>query len=358
VLIIWLLALVYAFLFRLEHDVGHVLSLPKPDTHIHVYVSLTTMPGRISSLKSVLDTLLNQTYPVTTIFIALPWYCVKDAREYVIPDFITDLYPRVQILRSNVDYGPATKVVTVVQKFKEWKMDDELVVVLDDDQLYPYRMVEQYVEWSQKLPDSVFTLRGHKMRDDFNWWDMATKGIVHSYEAYKKICVDIVTGVGSYVVRPRFFTDELWEGLYEQQNGRSNGKLRDDIRTADDIWISGQLAKNDVRRWVLPGRTTPVTPTTDMKEFIEGMIIRPWITRRAEPGNHMHLLGGGLVNHNVDLLQYFRDYWSCYGKMHTVVPCAQLQFEKYPQLGRCMCLNHDGNIQLGESAWEKYYGRT
>lgn len=36
-------------------------------------------------------------------------------------------------------------------------------------------------------------------------------------------CIDIMTAVGSYMVRPRFYTAELWEGLYV--HGRDTEKV-------------------------------------------------------------------------------------------------------------------------------------
>ena len=71
----------------------------------------------------------------------------RESKFYDIPDFLQkdgEFGGRVRILRSFADYGPATKFVPVIQELKQHSMENVRVIVLDDDQEYPYEMVEAY----------------------------------------------------------------------------------------------------------------------------------------------------------------------------------------------------------------------
>ena len=53
--------------------------------------------------------------------------------------------------------GPATKILPTLNLFKDEA--DKLIIVLDDDQIYPKGMVENYVKNSKDLPDAAMTPR-------------------------------------------------------------------------------------------------------------------------------------------------------------------------------------------------------
>ena len=63
-----------------------------------------------------------------------------------------------------------------------------------------------------------------------DWHKIAFGNIIHTYELAELTCVDVITAVGSYMVRPRFFTPELWEALYiHESHSPSSSRLRGKI---------------------------------------------------------------------------------------------------------------------------------
>ena len=76
-------------------------------------VSLSTLPGRISYLKDQLRFLYQQTRRPDAIYVVVPYTSLRGKGAYEIP---SDLYEeadagRVVILRTQVDWGPATKLI-------------------------------------------------------------------------------------------------------------------------------------------------------------------------------------------------------------------------------------------------------
>jgi hypothetical protein len=91
-------------------------SLPVPPTPSSVVVSLTTIPSRVDQTRDTLLSLLQQTRPPDAILLALPTVSDREGgKPYVIPRWLLDLRPVVQILDTPHDYGPATKLIPAVQ---------------------------------------------------------------------------------------------------------------------------------------------------------------------------------------------------------------------------------------------------
>ncbi|KAK9857172.1 hypothetical protein WJX84_009066 [Apatococcus fuscideae] len=260
------------------------------------------------------------------VYVALPWWSTRESKFYDIPDFLKDggeYGSRVRLLRSLSDYGPATKFVPIIQELKQQKMENARVIIVDDDQEYPWEMVAAYDKWSQALPDSALTMRGHKMLDKpIDWGKIAFGNIIHTFELPELTCVDIITAVGSYMIRPRFFTAELWEALYiHETHGDASTRLRG-ARDADDIWISGMLARNGVPRNAIPGRNKAWTPQQPQEEYFTGMTIHPWEPAMASQSG-TPALGGGSDGDNSQLIQAFWDKWSCFGNLMTLPKCPK-----------------------------------
>jgi hypothetical protein len=115
----------------------------------NLYVSLTTIPSRLSSIWKTIDSLLAQTVKPTQIVVNIPrQYTLRFLRETVNEDLIqllVDKYstnPTVVIHRTDRDNGPGTKLIG----FLIWKQsqdsqspvhdDNSFVVLTDDDVIY------------------------------------------------------------------------------------------------------------------------------------------------------------------------------------------------------------------------------
>src|SRR5438034_10910953 len=109
-----------------------------------VIVSLSTVPDRINNLRPTIRSLLKQTRPPDEIVLAIPEFSVRERRPYVVPKHISRL-PRVRILRCREDWGPATKFIGAIQDELAAGRQNTLIMVLDDDRIYPRDALETYL---------------------------------------------------------------------------------------------------------------------------------------------------------------------------------------------------------------------
>src|SRR5207248_9130809 len=115
----------------------------KPDCR-HVIASLSTVPDRINNLRPTIRSLLRQTRPLDEIVLAIPQFSIREQRPYLVPDYISRL-ARVRILPCGKDWGPATKFIPVVQEERTAGRQNTLIMVVDDDRLYPSNALESYL---------------------------------------------------------------------------------------------------------------------------------------------------------------------------------------------------------------------
>jgi len=78
-----------------------------------VIALLSTLPGRITNLRPTIRSLLRQTRPPDEIILAVPEFSIREERPYIVPEYLLRL-PRIRILRSRRDWGPATKFIPIV----------------------------------------------------------------------------------------------------------------------------------------------------------------------------------------------------------------------------------------------------
>lgn len=239
----WDLVRDYSFYFRrkrrrqqtfIRQLLGNSNSLPER----RIIVSLSSMPDRIGRLQPTLNSLLNQARPPDEIVLALPKSSIRQQREYKIPGYLLQI-PRVRVLRCEKDWGPATKFIATVQDELTAGRTDTLIMVVDDDRIYPRDSIELYLHYHEQLPDAALCFRGGPMPRSLNWRDCDIEYGV-DLQAPKQTAV--ITGCGSYLIQPRFFDESLW-----------------DYSTApagafymDDMWISGCLERRGVSRYIIP----------------------------------------------------------------------------------------------------------
>src|SRR5206468_12553760 len=115
-----------------------------------VIVSLSTVPDRIGNLGPTIRSLLKQTRPPDEIVLAMPEFSVREQRPYVVPKYIS-LLPRVRVLRCAEEWGPATKCIGAIQDELAAGRENTLIMVVDDDRLYPRDALETYLYYSGQL---------------------------------------------------------------------------------------------------------------------------------------------------------------------------------------------------------------
>src|SRR5437867_5155771 len=203
-----------------------------------IIASLSTVPERIGNLGPTVRSLLRQTRPPDEIVLAIPEFSVREQRSYEVPEYVSRL-PRVRILYCRRDWGPATKFIPIVREELAAGRGDTLIMVVDDDRVYPRDALETYLHYNKQLPDAALCFRGAAMPRSLDWRDAR---MIKASELRQPEAVAVITGCGSYLIQPRFFDESLWD----------YSKAPKGAFYMDDIWVSGCLTRRKVQRYVVP----------------------------------------------------------------------------------------------------------
>jgi glycosyl transferase family 2 len=245
-----------------------------------VIASLSTVPSRINNSTATIRSLLKQTRPPDEIILVVPEFSIREERPYVMPEYLLRL-PRLRILRSTKDWGPATKFISVIREELEAGRGDSFIMVVDDDRVYPRDALATYLHYNGRLPEAALCFRGAAMPRTLDWRDAT---MIKGNELREPQSVAVITGCGSYLIQPRFFDESLWD----------YSKAPQAAFYMDDIWISGWLARRNVRRYAVPTST---------------MMRSVWRQRRTLT---LHDVPNGRQQNNNETIAFFRDSWDVF----------------------------------------------
>src|SRR5437667_10280478 len=251
-----------------------------------VIASLTTVPDRINNLRPTIQSLLKQTRPPDEIVLVIPEFSIREQRPYVVPKYISRL-PRVRVLRCREDWGPATKFIGAIQDELAARRENTLIMVLDDDRIYPRDALETYLYYSEQLPNAALCFRGAAMPSTFDWDDAK---MIYAKDLREPRPVAVITGCGSYLIQPRFFDGSLWD-----YSGAPSVAFY-----IDDIWISAWLSRRGVERYVVPSSA----------------IMRS--VRRQRRTVSLNKIRGRQTLNN-EIIAFFRDAWDVIAPVTTEV---------------------------------------
>ena len=218
--------------------IRETLASSKKSGDRRVIVSLSTVPERIGNLGPTVRSLLRQTRPPDEIVLAIPEFSIREQRPYAVPKHVSR-WPRMRVLHCQKDWGPATKFIPIVREELAAGRGNTLIMVVDDDRIYPRDALETYLHYNKQLPDAALCFRGAAMPRDLDWRHAK---MIRASELRQPQPAAVITGCGSYLIQPRFFDESLWD--YSQA---PKGAFY-----MDDIWISGCLARRNVKRYVVP----------------------------------------------------------------------------------------------------------
>jgi hypothetical protein len=126
----------------------------------NVIVSFSTTPYRIRYIAPVVRSICeNQTVKPTALHLYIPEVFGRTGDSYVIPleiQQLQDIYP-FRICRVSEDKGPITKVFFALQEFKR---DNDLVICIDDDVVYPEHFIEEFLEAHKERSDCLLGYMG------------------------------------------------------------------------------------------------------------------------------------------------------------------------------------------------------
>lgn len=225
-----------------------------------VVISMTTIPSRVSRLKTVVDSLLAQSWPISEIRLYLPKRYHRFPGQTI---NINEVDPRVTLVEVDKDLGPLTKIAFAVDEFKD---QDVLVLACDDDMAYDSGWVARFMNTFEEYPNSCLVQSGAFL---YQYAPHSVACCKHPRAQYKGLVyrlkravtiglwkpktpflksgyVDVGEGWGGILVNPKWF-DTKFKNIPEE------------IRLVDDVWISGYLASKRVDIWLIANALRPVT---------------------------------------------------------------------------------------------------
>ncbi|HST30514.1 MAG TPA: glycosyltransferase [Chthoniobacterales bacterium] len=265
---------------RQSRFIRQVLSNSQPLPSGRVIASLTTLPDRIANLEPTIRSLLKQTRPPDEIVLAIPQCSIRQEIDYEVPSYLEG-FPRVRILRCDKDWGPATKFIPIIQEELAAGRGETLIMVVDDDRVYPRDALEIFLHYHQQTPDAALCFRGALIPRNLVWF-MPKVFRASQIREVKRVAV--ITGTASYLIQPRFFDSALWD----YSNAPASAFYM------DDIWISAQLDRRDIDKYVVPAS-------------------RMMRSVRAQSGTMtLYHVPRGVTRSNTELIRFFRDTWKAF----------------------------------------------
>lgn len=271
-------------------------------------ISLTSIPPRFDLMGPTLETLLAQR-GIEAVELSLPYQYNR------FPDWdgaIPALPAGVTVFRSRVDYGPATKILCAVQRYRG---QDIQLLFCDDDRFYPPGWAAGLLAEAARHPDCAVALAGWDIADltdralfaaprhqrrarnrDLIYrlarirQTLQGKGRVSlAQKPARRIIAksgfaDILEGYGGVVVRPDFFDDQAFD-------------VPEQAFHVDDIWLSGLLAKNRIGVWLAANQYEPKTTLADRQDAL-------YRHRVAEKGRS---------ELDADAIAFLRQKWGIWG---------------------------------------------
>lgn len=255
-----------------------------------IVVSFTTIPERINRIEQTVKSLLYQKRLPKKIYLNIPYKSYRDGTEYAIPEWLENLNA-LEIIRPEVDYGPSTKFIPTLEK----QPDGQLILVVDDDHLYPHNFIKEFEQAHQKNNDVILAASGWRAPKDLidkstTLWNNIFKippAPVKGTKIRKLYKTDIIQGYAGYLIKPEFFN------LKELKDYSEAPK---ELRYVDDVWISAHAL---VPKYIFP---------------IKRYCYNPFFTRRFFKSTSLAKISnkGGKTDserYNSIGLKYFEDKW-------------------------------------------------
>lgn len=191
-----------------------ILSYNKHNLKKKLVISLTSYPARFKTLPLTLNSILNQSVHADKIVL---WIENKDKKK--LPSSVLN-FKGISIEYCENNLISYTKIIPTLRKYP-----DCYLITIDDDTIYPNKLIESLVSASNKFPNDIIANRIHKIRiinkkpAKYNSW----------YFNFKKDTkYAFFTGTGGVLYPPNCFYKDVLIAKYFK-------KL---APLGDDIWLN------------------------------------------------------------------------------------------------------------------------
>jgi hypothetical protein len=208
-----------------------------------IYISLTTVPKRLSNWKSIqlnLESLLNQktNKEYNVIFNIPKLYAMGDNVEYALPDELLNFakkHPKLIINRDVIDYGPIVKIYGALKFATD---PNDIIIALDDDYAYHEDMLEFHIKKLIEYPDHVICFHSDRAAEKFSYIeDGIGKFEIHGSR------VDFPLVKDTYVINPGHCGSVSYKRYYFKED--FNEKLFS-LADGDDPLMGYYLKKHQI----------------------------------------------------------------------------------------------------------------
>lgn len=208
-----------------------------------IIISFTTIPSRIKEITPTIKSLLSQNIAPKKIHLYVPEVSMRENTGYEIPEEFTNL-KCFNVIRVEHDWGPSTKFIPALGDLDQ----NQRILVVDDDNMYPKTILESFDEASNNYPECILASSGWRVptdlvdRDTTLWTNLTRQAPVPvpTTKVSENYPIDIVQGYSGFLVRPKFFD------YNELTNYPDEPKA---LRYVDDVWVS---AHAKVSKFVFP----------------------------------------------------------------------------------------------------------
>lgn len=253
-----------------------------------VFIVLTTIPSRAESLIPLVQSLLQQTFPVD-VLLSIPneykRFSPEETESLRSLFFSSDLASneRVHVLHGD-DYGPGTKLLYPLSRLQT---EDSYLIAIDDDQVYSPSLACDLLVVGLSYPNTAITRRSRifPKRHCSNYVTSSLVGEETVTKGHARILhgSDLVMGTSGYLVKKSFFDESVFA-----YNDCPAG-IHDALLLNDDIWFSGHLKRAHIEVLVsLSGFRSSPTYVTGLPEVrrLENGMTGLWSSKQMEIGDH------------------------------------------------------------------------
>ncbi len=159
-----------------------------------VIVSLTTTPPKMFGLSSTIDSLFSNQKVKPDLIVVNVCHSYSRFNSKNLSLSLKSNSEKV-IVNPCVDSGPATKILGLLESSAVDISDDDVVVMIDDDYLYPSSMIEEYLDAFSLIKNENETVLGIVGVPDFSLHDNTESSNINLKR------VGILKGWGSYCMK-------------------------------------------------------------------------------------------------------------------------------------------------------------
>ena len=221
------------------------------------------------------------------------------------------------------DWGPATKFIGAIQDELAAGRENTLIMVVDDDRLYPRDALETYLYYSEQLPNAALCFRGAAMPSTLDWDDAK---MIYGEGPSRAAPRSRYHRVRKLLVQPRFFDQSLWD-----YSGAPSVAFY-----IDDIWISAWLSRRGVKRYVIPASA------------------RMRSVRRQRRTVSLNKIRGRQKLNN-EIIAFFRDAWDVFASRLSMFVLAMDMV--LPPLNAEDCQENRSAGDLSDNSTQQYAAR-